>query len=299
MGEQQGSPLEHNRDVTGAALERRLDEAALEVKRDLLELCQQQMIHIGGDLSVADVMCALWQWQMRYDPSNPKDERRDRFVLSKGHAAAVTSFNQAAIGCYDVADIFAEYAHDNGRFAMHSCNLINPHVEVSTGSLGHGLPVAAGIAQALKLKGNTESRVYVVMGDGEQDEGSIWEAVFNAAHYHLGNLIGILDCNKLGFDGTVDQITGLGDIADKYRVSGWNVTEIDGHDMGSIIDAFNRLPSTDFDKPTLIVCHTVKGHGVDFMENTVAWHAGRLSPESRDEAIHQLEDAFAQKWSDK
>ena len=291
-----------NKDTTSQPLNsqdlevKALEEAALEIRKNLLTLCSQQVIHIGGDLSVADVMTVLWQYQMNYDPKNPKDELRDRFVLSKGHAAAVTSFNQAAIGCYQTSDIFKEYAHDNGRFAMHSCNLINPHVEVSTGSLGHGLPVAAGLAEGLKLKHNTTSRVYVVMGDGEQSEGSIWEAVLNAAHYHLGNLIGIIDCNKLGFDGTLDEITALGDIADKYRAFGWNVTEVDGHDIRALMNAFDHLPPTDFDKPTVLICHTVKGHGVSFMENSVKWHAGRLSDEKRDEAIKQLEDAFAERW---
>lgn len=277
---------------------RNLEKAALEIRKNLLMLCSHQVIHIGGDLSIADVMTVLWQYQMKYDPQNPKDEVRDRFILSKGHAAAVTSFNQAAIGCYSSEDIFREYASDNGRFAMHSCNLINPHVEASTGSLGHGLPLAGGFAQGLKLKHNTSSRVYVVMGDGEQSEGSIWEAVMNAAHYKLGNLIAIIDCNQLGFDGTIADITGLGDIADKYRVFGWNVVEINGHDVAEIINAFDHLPPTGFDKPTVIICHTVKGKGVDFMENQVKWHAGRLSPESRDEAIHQLKEAYHQKWGE-
>ncbi|MCI2048721.1 MAG: transketolase [Lachnospiraceae bacterium] len=277
-------------------LVRELEKRALEIRKNLLTLCSQQVIHIGGDLSVADVMTVLWQYQIRYDTKNPKDESRDRFILSKGHAAAVTSFNQAAIGCYDNADIFREYAQDNGRFAMHSCNLINPHVEVSTGSLGHGLPVAAGIAQALKLKKNETSRVYVVTGDGEHGEGSLWEAIMNAAHYKLGNLVCIVDCNGLGFDGTLKDITGLGDIADKYRIFGWNVTEVDGHEIDELIDAFDHLPPTSFDKPTALICHTVKGHGVDFMENQVKWHAGRLSEENRDEAIRQLEDAFNRKW---
>ncbi len=292
----QGNALSRKNGLTGIGLIRSLEKAALEIRKNLLTLCEQQVMHIGGDLSAADVMTVLWQYQMKYDPESPKNEARDRFVLSKGHAAAVTSFNQAAIGCYNVADIFKEYAGDNGRFAMHSCNLINPHVEVSTGSLGHGLPVAAGLAQGLKLKGNTQSRVYVVMGDGEQSEGSIWEAILNAVHYKLGNLVGILDCNGLGFDGTIDEITALGDIADKYRTFGWNVTEVDGHDMGALVDVFDHLPPATFDKPTLIVCHTVKGHGVDYMENQVKWHAGRLSAENRDAAIAQLEKAYAQKW---
>ena len=275
-----------------------LEKSALEIRKNLLTLCSQQVIHIGGDLSVADVMTVLWQYKMNYDPKNPKDEQRDRFILSKGHAAAVTSFNQAAIGCYKDEDIFKEYASDNGRFAMHSCNLINPHVEASTGSLGHGLPLAGGFAQGLKLKGNTTSRVYVVMGDGEQSEGSIWEAALNAVHYKLGNLIAIVDCNKLGFDGPLADITGLGNIADKYRIFGWNVIEVNGHDIASLVDAFDHLPPSTNDKPTVLICHTIKGHGVDFMENNVKWHAGRLSPENRDEAIRQLEEAYNHKWRD-
>lgn len=278
---------------------RSLELAALDIRKKLLTLCSQQSIHIGGDLSVTDVMTVLWQYQMHYDPSNPKDEGRDRFVLSKGHAAAVTSFNQAAIGCYMPEEIYREYAADNGRFAMHSCNLINPHVEVSTGSLGHGMPVACGIAQGLKLKKNTRSRVYVVMGDGEQAEGSIWEAVMNGAHYKLGNLIGIVDWNKLGFDGSIEEITGLGNIADKYRAFGWNVVEVDGHDVGALVDAFDHLPPVDSDKPTALICHTVKGRGVDFMENDIKWHAGRLDDERRAAAIGQLEAAFQKKWGSK
>lgn len=278
------------------ALVQKMEKAALEIRKNLLTLCSQQMIHIGGDLSVADVMTVLWQYQINYDPKDPKKEDRDRFILSKGHAAAVTSFNQAAVGCYKPEEIYNEYAQDNGRFAMHSCNLINPHVEVSTGSLGHGLPVACGIAQGLKLKGNAKSRVYVVMGDGEQAEGSIWEAAMNAVHYKLGNLIGIVDRNKLGFDGPLDEVTGIGDIADKYRIFGWNVVEVDGHEIEALIDVFDHLPPTNFDKPTIIVCNTVKGHGVDFMENNVKWHAGRLSEENRNEAIRQLEEAYQEKW---
>ena len=131
-----------------------LEKAALEIRKDLLELCSKQTIHIGGDLSITDVMTVLWQYQMKYNPQNTKDESRDRFVLSKGHASAVTSFNQAAIGCFSREDVLKEYATDEGRFSMHSCDLNNPYVEVSTGSLGHGFPIACGIAAALKVKRN-------------------------------------------------------------------------------------------------------------------------------------------------
>ena len=155
-------------------LVRRLEKAALETKLRLLDLCHQTLIHIGGDLSVCDMMTAIWQYAMRYDVKDPHWEGRDRFVLSKGHAAAVTSFSQAAIGCYDVEDIYKEYATDFGRFGMHSCNLANPYVDVSTGSLGHGLPVAGGAKAAAEL-GIPENTMYAwtkAAREGRLDIGS-------------------------------------------------------------------------------------------------------------------------------
>lgn len=274
-----------------------LEMAALNIRKNLLTLCSKEVIHIGGDMSITDVMTVLWQYQMDYDPKNVNDENRDRFILSKGHASAVTSFNQAAIGCFSADDVINEYATDGGRFSMHSCNLVNPYVEVSTGSLGHGMPVACGMAAALKMKGNKKSRVYTVMGDGEQSEGSIWEAAMNAVHYKLGNLVCILDFNKLEADGSLEEVTALGNIAEKYRVFGWNVIEIDGNNIGKIKDAFDNLPSADSEVPTIIVCHTIKGKGIDFMENQVRWHAGKISEEQLNDAVSKLEKAFEDKWS--
>lgn len=274
-----------------------LEKAALEIRINLLMLCNKEAIHIGGDLSVADIMTVLWQYKMNYNPNNLNDEYRDRFVLSKGHASAVTSFNQAAIGCFKAEDVINEYATDEGRFSMHSCSLINPYVEISTGSLGHGMPIACGIAEGLRLKGNNVSRVYTVMGDGEQSEGSIWEAAMNAAHYKLGNLVAIVDNNGLEADGTIDAITGLGNIADKYRAFGWNVVEIDGNDIAQIKAAFDHLPEPTSDKPTCIVAHTIKGKGVSFMENQVRWHAGKISDEQLTQAIEELRMAYERKWS--
>ena len=271
-----------------------LQKAALDIRKKLLKLCSMQTIHIGGDLSVADVMTVLWQYQMNYDPQNPNMEERDRFVLSKGHASAVTSFNQAAIGCFSAEDVWNEYATDEGRFSMHSCNLVNPYVEVSTGSLGHGFPVACGMAAGLRLKGNNRSRVYVVMGDGEQSEGSIWEAAMNAVQQKLGNLVAIVDFNGLEADGSLQDITSLGDIAAKYRAFGWNVFEFNGHDIAAIKENFDNLPSADSEKPTVFICHTVKGKGVGFMENQARWHAGRITKEQYDNAIIELEAKFAQ-----
>lgn len=273
-----------------------LEKAALEIRKNLLELCSVQTIHIGGDLSVADVMTVLWQYQMKYDPQNIKDERRDRFVLSKGHASAVTSFNQAAIGCFSKDDVIREYATDGGRFSMHSCNLVNPYVEVSTGSLGHGFPVACGIAAALRVKGNYDSRVYVVMGDGEQSEGSVWEAAMNAVHYKLGNLVAIVDFNGLEADGAIDEITGLGNIAEKYRTFGWNVREFDGNSISEIKEQFDSLPNAKSNEPTVFICHTIKGKGVPFMENQPRWHAGKISREQYEESCRVLDNEFSRKW---
>ena len=273
-----------------------LEFAALQIRKKLLKLCTLQSIHIGGDLSITDVMTVLWQYQIKYNIKNIKDEYRDRFVLSKGHASAVMSFNQAAIGCFTYEDIFKEYAVDGGRFSMHSCNLVNPYVEVSTGSLGHGMPVACGIAAALKLKGNNISRVYTVMGDGEQSEGSIWEAVMNAANYRLGNLVAIIDLNGLEADGSIFELTGIGDIAEKYKVFGWDVREIDGHNMKEIINAFDNLPDPAESKPIALVCHTIKGKGVDFMENQVQWHAGKITMEQYNYAVKCLNAKYYEKW---
>lgn len=276
---------------------RELEKSALQIRKNLLKLCTKEVIHIGGDLSIADVMAVLWLYQMKYNPADPKDEGRDRFVLSKGHASAVTSFCQASLGCFSADDVFREYAQDGGRFSMHSCNLVNPFVEVSTGSLGHGFPVACGIAAGLRLKGNKMSRVYTVMGDGEQSEGSVWEAAMNAVHYKLGNLVAIVDFNGLEADGTLADVTALGDIAAKYRAFGWNVVELDGNNVAEIKDAFDSLPSADSEVPTVLVCHTVKGKGVPFMENQVRYHAGKITQEQFDEAASLLDQVFNEKWS--
>lgn len=273
-----------------------LEKAALDIRVNLLRLCNKEVIHIGGDLSTTDVMTVLWQYQMKYNPADPKDESRDRFVLSKGHASAVTSFNQAAIGCFSSEDVINEYATDQGRFSMHSCNLVNPYVEVSTGSLGHGLPIACGIAAALRVKGNNTSRVYTVMGDGEQSEGSIWESVMNAYHYQFGNLVAVVDNNGLEADGGLNDITGLNDIAEKYKSFGWNVVEIDGNSIEQIKKAFDCLPSPTSLIPTVIIAHTTKGKGVPFMENNNRWHAGKITDEQLQDAINHLNQEYESRW---
>ena len=271
----------------------RIAKNALDIKLDLMDLCHQTLIHIGGDMSVSDMMAAIWTYAMKYDVKNPKWEGRDRFVLSKGHAAAVTSFSQAKIGCYDKSEIYSEYGTDFGRFGMHSCNLANPYVDVSTGSLGHGLPVATGIALALKKKGS-ESRVYCVVGDGECGEGSIWEAALFAHQYKLGNLVLFADRNHMSFDGFTEDYMSLDPFADKWKAFGWNVCEIDGHDMEAIIDTIDQLPAVDSDKPTVVIGNTVKGHGVSFMENNAGWHGKAPNAEQYATAKAELEAKIAE-----
>lgn len=282
--------------MADSKLVKEMDEKALAIRLEMLKLCEQTLIHIGGDLSVADIMTALWEYAMKYDPENPGWEGRDRFILSKGHASAVTSFCQAMKGCFSNDDIYREYCTDNGRFGMHSCNLLNPFVDVSTGSLGHGLPVATGIAQGLRSKGNVTSRVYVVMGDGELNEGTMWEAIAAASQYKLGNLIGFVDDNNLSFDGPRKDVMDLGCLADKFRLFGWIAIEVDGHDMNAILDAIDELPPPTSRLPAVVVARTVKGKGVDFMENSPAWHAGKIDDKTRLDCERQLKEAFDAKW---
>ncbi len=280
-------------------LVKKLDHDAMQIRLKLLKLCEQTLIHIGGDLSVADIMTVIWQYAMKYDDQQPLWEDRDRFILSKGHASAVTSFCQAMKGCYTDDEIYNEYATDNGRFGMHSCNLLNPYVDVSTGSLGHGLPVATGIAQGLKLKGNNTSRVFVVMGDGEMNEGTMYEAMAAAKHFKLGNIVGFVDENGMQFDGCTKDIMDIGNIADKYRVWGWNTYEVDGHDIGKIVDIIDELPPPTFHAPTVIVCKTTKGKGADFMENSAKWHAGMINTEDYKKLEADIIASYEAKWGAK
>jgi transketolase len=279
-------------------LVKEMDKKALEIRLELLKLCEKTLIHIGGDLSIADIMTAIWGYAIKYDAKNPQWEKRDRFILSKGHASAVTSFCQAMNGCFSYDDIYREYCTDNGRFGMHSCNLLNPYVDVSTGSLGHGLPVATGIAQGLRLKGNFQNRVFVVMGDGELNEGSMWEAIMTASHYKLGNIVGFVDMNGMSFDGPLEEIMDIGCLADKFNLFGWNAIDIDGHDMNALLDVIDELPAPTSEVPTVVIACTVKGKGVDFMENSPAWHAGKIDEKTRLQAEQQLHDAFNRKWGE-
>ncbi len=281
--------------MTDQKLIYRLEQAALETRCNLLKLCRQQGIHIGGDLSVCDMMTAIWHYAMNYRADDPHWEGRDRFILSKGHAAAVTSLSQAAIGCYKLEEVFDEYATNFGRLGMHSCNLVNPSVDVSTGSLAHGLGVATGKALALKHQ-QSSSRVYVVCGDGEMQEGSIWESALFAQHYQLGNLVLFIDRNYISCDGQTEELMSLEPFEAKWQAFGWKTKLINGNSMAEIVDAIDELPPTDSSQPTAIIGLTTKGYGVGFMEDDVAWHFASINDEQLEQALDEVQKAFRLKW---
>jgi len=258
----------------------RLKDLALEIRTDLLRLCYETgMTHIGGDLSLTDVAVCLYQYVMKYDPKNPKWDGRDWFFLSKGHSGECIYLCQAQAGFFDKQELFDTYCELDSRFGVHPCANVLDTFEISSGSLGHGLSVAVGAAYGLRMDGK-RNRVFVVIGDGESQEGSIWEGLMAAAQYKLGNLCCIIDRNRLSIDGPTEEIMALEPLADKFRAFRWNVIEIDGNDMAQVCEAFDRLPDPDSETPTMILANTVKGKGVDFMENNPVWHAGKLSDES-------------------
>lgn len=225
--------------------------------------------HIGSALSIADILAVLYGGILQVDPQNPQKPDRDRFILSKGHAGAAVYATLAEAGFFNIEKLKTHY-QDGSDLSGHVSHKGIPGVELSTGSLGHGLSIGAGMAMGAKLDGQMY-RVFVVLSDGECDEGSNWEAILFAAHHHLDNLIVIIDYNKIQAMGLVSETIAMEPFADKWRSFGWVTKEIDGHDHGEIKAALNDLPIKD-GSPTAIIAHTIKGKGVSFMENTVLWH---------------------------
>ena len=224
--------------------------------------------HIASILSVADIIAVLYSDVLRYDPKEPKMPERDRFILSKGHAGAAIYAALAESGFFDPEQLKTHY--QNGSILSgHVSHKGVPGVEFSTGSLGHGLPVAAGMAQAAKMD-SREHRVYVVLGDGECDEGSVWEAALFANHFELNNLVAIVDHNKMQSLDFCENTLNLSPFAEKWRSFGWNALQVDGHDHNALRTAFGEAKRSK--KPTVIIADTVKGKGISFMEYDILWH---------------------------
>ncbi|MEM2934967.1 MAG: transketolase [Candidatus Thermoplasmatota archaeon] len=241
--------------------------------------------HPGGSLSVADIIACLYFHEMRHDPKNPRWEDRDRLVLSKGHACPALYAALALSGYFPVEEL--KNLRKTGHFLQgHPCMRKVPGVDISTGSLGHGLSVAVGMALAGKID-KKDYRVFVILGDGELQEGEIWEAANSASHFKLDNLIAILDRNGLQIDGPTEEIMHIEPIAWRWRAFGWNVIEIDGHNIEEILNIFHNIKKNG--KPTIIVANTIKGKGVSFMEGTLSFHGKAPSEEQYMKAMSELE----------
>lgn len=241
-----------------------------EVRRAIVTMVHQANSgHVGGSLGAADLLVALYHEIMTVDPQNPRWPARDRFVLSKGHCSPVLYAVLAQRGFFPAADL-ATFRRPGSHLQGHPYQPKTPGVDASTGTLGLGLSTACGMALAARLRGQPH-RVYVLCGDGEQQEGQIWEAALFARKYRLGNLIAFTDRNRLQTDGDTEAVMPLDPLSDKWRAFGWNVEEIDGHDFGQIVAAVRRAQAAG-ERPAMIVAHTTKGKGVSFMENEVAWH---------------------------
>lgn len=241
--------------------------------------------HLGGSCSLADIAAALYFHKMKTNPENPKDPDRDRFLLSKGHAALIQYAALAESGFFSMDEL--DHVKELGAMLQgHPDILKTPGVEANTGSLGQGLSVANGMALGLRLD-ESKRRVYVVLGDGELAEGQIWEAAMLASYYKLDNLTAILDRNKLQATGSIMERFNTNPITEKWLAFGWEVIEIDGHDMAQVVDALDRAEQVK-DKPTIIIAETIKGKGVSFAENNVAFHNGALTQEQYDTALAEL-----------
>lgn len=269
---------------------RGLTEKSKKLRRIVLEAVYRSASgHIGGDLSVVDILNVLYNEVMNVSPTNPHDPDRDRFILSKAHCADCLYAVLGEKGYFDVQEFIDTFCKRGSRFIGHT-NTDITGVEHNGGSLGHGLAVGVGMALAAKMDKKTY-RTYVVLGDGEMEEGSNYEAMMAAAHYRLDNLCATVDCNGLQISGRTQDVMNSAPLGEKFAAFGWNVIKIaDGNDCAQLLEGY-RLAAECKEKPTVLIAHTVKGKGVSFMENNVKWHHGVMSREQYMQAMHELEGA--------
>lgn len=262
-------------------------EFAWKIRRHGVEMTHiSKGSHIGSILSVADIIAVLYADVLRYEVQNEKWDNRDRVILSKGHAGAAIYAALAERGFFHVNELKTHYA-DGSRLSGHVSHKGVPGVEFSTGSLGHGLPVGCGMAAAAK-KNHQHHRVFVICGDGECNEGSVWEAALIAHHYKLDNLIAVIDHNKMQSLDFCENTIALAPFADKWKAFGWNVLEVDGHDHLALKKAF-EMASVCRNKPSVIIANTIKGKGISFMENNILWHYRTPQGEEYAAAVAELE----------
>lgn len=261
-----------------------LNAKAKQIRVDILKsLYACQSGHPGGSLSCVEILLALYENVMKYDPKNPHMEDRDRFVMSKGHACPTLYAVLADKGFFPKEDL-QHLRQADSHLQGHPDMTKTPGVDCNTGSLGQGISIAGGMALAAKYK-KADYKVYALIGDGEMQEGLVWEAAMSAAHYKLDNFTVLLDFNHLQIDGSNDQVMSVGDPIEKFRAFGFECLEVDGHDIDAITEAIQK-PVVG--KPKFICCHTHKGHGISFMEDNHAWHGKPMSKDDFAAAMKEL-----------
>lgn len=262
-----------------------LKQQAVSIRKDILETLQLAGSgHPGGSLSAVEIMLGLYAYAMNHDPKNPSWEGRDRLIVSKGHVSPVVYATLAHMGYFPKEEL-KTFRKFKARLQGHVHTKV-PGVEFNTGSLGHGLSYANGIALGARMR-NKSFRTYCIMGDGEIQEGSVWEAAMTAAHHKIDNVCAIVDYNKVQENGPTQEIKSLEPLGAKWAAFGWHVIEIDGHNISEVIDAYDRA-MTIKNKPTVIIAHTVKGKGISFMEGKCAWHGKAPNQEQLAAALTEL-----------
>lgn len=268
----------------------RLADRALFVRTETVRLARIAGAgHYTSSFSAAELFAALYYAALRYDPERPDWPDRDRFVLSKGHAAIGLYPLLADVGFFDPAEL-DDYTRLGSPFGDHPDMKRIPGIDFSSGSLGHGLSVSVGMALAGRMTGR-EYRTWCMLGDGELHEGQVWEAVMSAAHYELGSLIAIVDRNGLCIDGFTSDVMEVEPLTDKFAAFGWDVRRVDGHDIDELLDAFAELQRRDERRPMAVIADTVKGRGVKRMEHSPDWHVGSLAGDDYDDVLAELHSA--------
>ncbi|MCL5071932.1 MAG: transketolase [Actinobacteria bacterium] len=269
-------------------LQRDLEEKARLIRKDIVEMMWYgQGGHVGGTLSIVDILTVLYFHVLHIDPKKPSWDDRDRVILSKGHAAAALYAILATKGYFPRKRLFDSFRICiDGILQEHPDMRKIPGIDMSSGSLGMGLSVGIGMAFGRKLM-KKDFHIYVILGDGEIQEGQVWEAAMAAGHYRLNEITAILDYNRLQVNGFVDDILKIRPVRAKWEAFNWNVEEIDGHNITEIIAALDRVEKVK-DKPSIIIAHTTKGKGVSFIENKIEWHSKDLTNEQKEKAIKEL-----------
>ncbi len=263
-----------------------LQKTALELRRGILQVINSAKSgHPGGSLSAVEILISLYGYKMNHNPTNPNWEDRDRLIISKGHASPAAYVALSHFGYFPKEEL-STFRKLGARLQGHVHRKV-PGVELNTGSLGHGLSVTNGIALGARMK-KKDFKMYCLMGDGEIQEGSVWEAAMTAAHFKLNNVCAIIDYNKVQENGPISDIMGLEPLVEKWKSFGWEVLNIDGHNFNDLIKAFDQF-GTVKDKPTVIIANTVKGKGISFMENTCKWHGKAPNDEQLKEALSELQ----------